>query len=196
MGSLRNSESSATRFPNPVKIKVAEPKIQPEEKKIEEPAPKPKKIVPPKPATERIVKQEPTKQAAPIQGVTTESVSDKGSIAVPVGNTLLREDEGKRVNPHDVGDLSSAPKLKFDSVVVPPYTDAAIDAGLEGVFTVDVYVDSTGNVTEVELRKKVGYGMDERILTSARGVKFFPRKNQRGVAEGAWTEIKFNLQLP
>lgn len=108
-------------------------------------------------------------------------------------------DDGKRSNnpaPTYTGDLSSDPKLVATSIKVPTYSEAAIDAGFEGKVTVDVYVDVKGNVTEAELRNKIGFGMDERIKKAALELKYVPRKNKLGVAEAGWTEVKFTLQLP
>jgi TonB family protein len=81
-------------------------------------------------------------------------------------------------------------------VVIPSYTDAALDAAFEGRVTVEVYVDESGAVVQAEPAKKIGYGMDERILQSALSAKFVPRKNRLGQPEPSWTKITFNLQVP
>ena len=80
--------------------------------------------------------------------------------------------------------------------MTPIYTDDAIDMGLEGTFIVDVYVDVSGAVQTAELRKKVGYGMDQRLLDAARKARYEPRKDQFGRPLAGWAEIAFRLLLP
>ena len=125
---------------------------------------------------------------------------DGKGIAVPAGNTLMMADDGKRVKPEDVkpftGDLSSDARLLRDSLRKIEYTDGAVEAAVEGKFVVDVFVDDKGVVTSAELRRKIGHGMDEKVLEVARGARFAPRRTKMGVAESGWTEIQFVLQLP
>lgn len=172
-------------------MKIAEPVAEP---KL---VPKPKKQPTPKPAP-----NEPSKNAkpdvAPIQGVTKSSVADQGTMSAPVGNTMMVEDTGKRVKDAQPlsGDMSAPAILIRDSIQTPPYTEQAIDVSLEGTWVVDVFVDLSGKVTSAELRKKIGYGMDERVLTAARQARFSPRKNKLGVSEPGWAEIKFVLVIP
>ncbi len=137
-----------------------------------------------------------------LTGLSKESFTDGPSnIAVAAGNTLLAPDEGKRLNPNDIKalsgeDLSSDPKLIFATMKTPQYTDDAVDANLEGLFVVDVFVDKQGIVQSTGLVKKVGFGMDERILSAAREAKFVPRKDRVGNAIEGWTQIKLKLELP
>jgi len=196
--------------PQPVKIKIVEKK--PEPKVIEAPKPPPppppKPIEPPKPkpkakpkvATDRPKPVDPNlPPPKPIQGLAPDAMSKGGKVAVPLGNTLMTGDTGERpkVAPAAFeGDLSSDARLLADSIVKPEYTDAAIEANLEGQIVVEVQVDEAGKVVDASLKRKVGYGMDERILNSVKGARFTPRKDRYGKAEGGWTEIKFNLQLP
>jgi protein TonB len=194
-------DHSPVTTPPPVTITVV-PKEAP-------PKPDPKKDPPPKPrpkdrkvASERKPKQPPAPTAKPVQGLSAEAISAEGTgIAAPIGNTLMTEDEGKRLKAEDVGalgnqDLSADARLIRSSFQTPSYTEAAIDAAIEGTYVVDVYVDETGNVTSAELTKKVGYGMDERLLAAANQARFEPRKNRFGKAEPGWTTISFRLELP
>lgn len=166
----------------------------------EEPRPKKKPPEKKRVATERSVPPK-TPETAPVQGIPPDAVTPEASgIAAPIGNTLLTGDEGKRIKPEDfkpmAGDLSADARLILGSVKVPAYTDAALEANLEGNFIVDVFVDESGNVLQADVRKKVGFGMDERILEAARLAKFTPRKNKFGRAEEGWAEIKFTLVIP
>jgi protein TonB len=184
-------------IPKEKKVVVAEP--IPEPPPPEKPNPKPKPLEK-KVSSERKPKQEPVKPVAPVQGLSPDALSPNGKgIAVPVGNTLMVPDEGKRlqdVQPLSNQDLSTDAKLIRSSIIIPAYTEAAIDSGLEGSFAVDVYVDAKGNVTSAELPKKVGSGMDIHLTNAAMKAKFEPRKDRYGQAQAGWATISFRLELP
>jgi protein TonB len=180
-----------------VKIKIVEtPPSEPPKPippKPKEP-PKPKKV-----ASERKPKSKPVETAQPIQGLSKEAFDEKGTIAAPAGNTMMTEDKGIRMNPDDVKplaqDMSRDPELIASSVTVPDLTSDAIDAGIEGIFVVDVFVDANGQVAEAELTTKPGYGMDELLIQAAMGAKFRPRLDKAGKALAGWSEIKFKLEI-
>lgn len=167
----------------------------PEPEKIK---PKPTKPERQKPTPNQQTKNPTTPDTPPIQGLTKDSTSDKGTMSAPVGNTMMTEDTGKRVK--DVGqitgDMSAPAMLVRESIKIPPYTDQALDASLEGTWIVDVFVTIDGSIKDADLRKKIGYGMDERVITAAKAAKFIPRKNKLGVSEPGWAEIKFTLVIP
>lgn len=165
------------------------------------PPPKPK----PKPkVSERKPKEEPKKESLPVQGLSPEAVSDKNKgIAAPLGNTMLVGDEGKgkRLKASEVQalsneDLSAAARLIKSSIETPKYTEDALDAGLEGTFIVDVYVDKTGKVNSAELRKKVGYKMDPLLISTAMKARFEPQRDRFGQPIAGWADITFRLELP
>ncbi len=178
----------------PVKVRIAEPVPK-------EIPPPPKKKEPPKKQTaapnQQVAPQAPVTDV-PIQGVTKDSLSTEGTMAAPVGNTLMVEDSGKRLKDVEAlrGDMSAPAKLIASTMVTPPYTEEALDALIQGSFIVDVYVGLDGTVREAELRKKIGYGMDVRVIDAVKGSKFIPRKNRFGVDEEGWTELKFTLVIP
>lgn len=188
--------------PQPVKIRVVNIPKPEEEKPAELVPPKPKDIPPKveKKPEQRLEKKPPAANAQKVQGLTADSVSDKGTVAAPVGNSLMVEDKGIRLSPEEIAslkrDLSSSALLIHGSFKTPEYTQAALDANLEGQFVVDVYVDAQGKVLDADLRKKIGYGMDERVLDVAKSSRFTPAKNEKGVPRAEWTEIKFNLEIP
>jgi protein TonB len=200
----RAGEESKKRYKSgtvQVKVKPVEVKPPPPPPPPPEP-PKPKvQPKPPQPVANNS-KPQPTsiEPVKPVQGLTKESLAKdgKGGFSAPVGNTLMAADDGTRVSDAAPlnADLSSDPKLLPETVVIPSYTDAALDAAFEGRVTVEVYVDESGAVVQVEPAKKIGYGMDERILQSALSAKFVPRKNRLGQPEPSWTKITFNLQVP
>ncbi len=188
-----------------VKVRIVEKK---EEPKPEPPPPPPPKKEPPKPkpkpkqvAAQQQPKQPPPKDPPkPIQGLDANSMDPNGKgIAAPMGNTMMIEDTGERAKtppPALQADLSADAQLIRSSIKEPKYTDEALDANLQGTINVDVFVDETGNVQEAELKKKVGYGMDSRILETLKAAKFVPRKNKLGRPEAGWTEVRFSLEIP
>lgn len=162
--------------------------------------PLPKKL-PKKPkhrvATERRVPHADP-HAKPVQGLSKDSfVKDgKSTFQAPVGNTLLTGDAGIRKSEVGAlqGDLSQ--RAHRVSLVKPEYTEQALQAGLEGQFVADVYVDETGHVGEVALHKKVGYGMDAKLEAAAKSARYEPRKDPLGRPIGGWDRIVFQLVLP
>lgn len=191
---LRLEEAPTYQVVPPIKVKVAS--VQP----VATP-PKPQKKEKPKPQTlapNSEAKPDQPVTDTPVQGLTKDSMSDKGTMAAPIGNTLMKEDEGKRLDDVQAlrGDMSAPARLIVETLARPPYTDQALDVALEGSFIVDVFVNLDGSVRDAELRKKIGFGMDERVLTAVRGAKFIPRKNKLGVSEEGWTELKFTLVIP
>ncbi len=181
-----------------VKIRIATP----EKEKTVSPTPeRPAKKQVPKKQTPTPNEVRPTAVRAtetPVQGLTKDSLSERGTMAAPLGNTLMTEDVGTRLKTVDPlrGDQSQPARLVVSSLSPPPYTDEALDVALEGSFIVDVFVNLDGSVREAELRRKIGYGMDARVTAAVKGAKFIPRKNRFGVSEEGWTELKFTLVIP
>lgn len=199
---------------DPIRVKVVEKKLEPQIKESVQPEPEPPPPPPPPPkpkpkpkppknesaASNKPVQPIPEKPFEAIQGFNKDTLNPASGpgIAVPIGNTVMTKDTGKRVEeaPPITGDLSQDARIIPNSYIEPSYTDAAIDANLEGRFIVDVFVDEKGNVVQAELRKKVGYGMDQKIITAAKSARFVPRKNRLGIVESGWTNITITLKLP
>lgn len=195
-----------TRLPqNAIKVSIQDQK--PEVPPPPPPVQKERKKIPPKPpkvaqsAPQKMEPKPDTPPPQPVYGVAKESLSpaQQGGIAVPVGNTTMMADDGKRMRPEDVQkldrDLSSDPQLELNSLALPKYTDAAVEAGLEGRFVVDVYVNERGAVDDVQLRKKIGFEMDTRVMEAIRKARFKPRRNPVGLPIAGWTEITIRLEL-
>ncbi|MBI2603027.1 MAG: TonB family protein [Deltaproteobacteria bacterium] len=166
------------------------------------PPPEVKRPIPPKPdkISEPRKKHLEKPRPKPILGFSPDTVTKGGKgIDVPLGNTLLAPDEGTRLRAEDMAnlesDLSKPAQLIRSSVSIPEYTREAVDADLEGLFVVDVFVDEKGNVIEADLSSKVGFGMDERLLKAARNANFEPRKNRLGIPIPGWTDITFKLEV-
>ena len=82
----------------------------------------------------------------------------------------------------------TVPKDKYRNRVVPEYTEDAIDAEIEGVVTVDVWVDRNGVVKKAEIVKGLGYGLDQRVTEAARKSTFNPI-----LADGKPSACKYRL---
>jgi TonB family protein len=201
--------TSVNQAPNPndqlvkLKINVEQPTIIPPKpppskpRRIKKkPKRRPTSHTKPKKARPKLAKKIP-----PIQGLNKDSVSKEAEgIAAPVGNTMMTSDEGKRLRPEQIEgydeDQSRDAILIRGSFAIPEYSLAALDAAIEGRYVVDVFVSKDGLVKDAELRKTIGYNMDQRILTAATSAKFEPRRNKYGGAIEGWAEIPFRLTIP
>ncbi len=139
-------------------------------------------------------------QPKPVQGITPQEYTTEPGLAVPVGNTSMSSDDANRVKDLKAlsgeQDLSAQAQIIRSSVEIPEYTEDALDNSIEGTFAVSVYVDENGVVSQAELKRKIGYGMDEKVLAAARKTRFTPALDRLGKETGGWTEIKFRLQIP
>jgi TonB family protein len=103
-----------------------------------------------------------------------------------------RETPGPGTSPAvaDGGAGFTSPKLLHR--VEADYTDAARNARLGGVVTVQILVDEKGNVADAKVITGLGYGLDEKALEAVRKWKFdAARQNGQPVAATIRAEIKF-----
>jgi protein TonB len=121
-------------------------------------------------------------------------------LSIPVGNSIMLPDSSDRrphVKPLSSSEvLSSQASLDRSSIEVPEYTEDALSLKIEGTFILDVFVDDNGKVLKAELKNRIGHGMDERLIESAKKAKFFPAKDHFGKNIAVWAQIKFRLELP
>jgi len=183
------------------KVRISVVPVEPALPVPVEPVPPPPK---PKPSVEKPKSERETKvakaNAAPVQGLSATALSEgAGGISVPIGNTLMVEDKGIRLKAEQVDplakDLSVDARLIASTLEKPVYTDEAIDAGVEGVFTVDVFVDENGAVRDASLESRIGFGMDQRVTASIKKAKFSPRRDKQGRAIPGWTRVRFSLVM-
>ena len=194
----------------PVKVRITESPI-----KKPEPKPKPKKVAvkkkkkklpnrPKKKPTPNLrksaPKKPPSKLPEPIQGLSKDSFAKRDdqakSIAAPRGNTLFAEDKGIRKDEVEAYQVDLSSRAKRIKIEVPALTDDALDAGLEGKFTVDVFINTSGIVEEAELSRKIGYGMDQRLIDAALNATYQPKKDKLGRSISGWDRIVFHLVIP
>ncbi|MGE3975942.1 MAG: energy transducer TonB [Bdellovibrionales bacterium] len=129
--------------------------------------------------------QEETPRKA-IFGVTKKSHTDSTSdIALKAGNTVAKTPDLEKLNPEDETALpiptdeflvSDMPKLK--SEVRIPYPTEAKQAGIQGPVVLNLLIDATGSVREVQLVQGPGYGLNEAALEALKQFKFEPAKVQ------------------
>ncbi len=90
--------------------------------------------------------------------------------AAPVAKTLSKAAPAK---PTDAcADPPAKPKLL--NLPQPVYTQAARASGLEGKVRVQLTVDESGKVVDVQALSSLGQGLDEAALAAARGATFEP----------------------
>jgi protein TonB len=91
--------------------------------------------------------------------------------AAPVTKTLAKAP----APPKDTDPCTEGPaKPKLIKLPQPAYTEAARAAGLEGKVRVQLTVDETGRVVEVQALSSLGQGLDEAALAAARAATFEP----------------------
>ena len=138
------------------------------------------------------------KKVAPIQGLKKSSFSKQGTsgFVAPVGNSIMEEDKGIRRSEVEDLDVDLSARAKLLEFLKPAYTQDAVDGELEGRFLIDVFIDKEGRVLEAELRKKIGFGMDNPLLQSALKARYEARKNRSGVFISGWDVIEVLLTIP
>jgi periplasmic protein TonB len=76
------------------------------------------------------------------------------------------------------------------------YPDAARRQGIEGEATYRIFVDENGNVTQVKMVKKLGFGLDEKGVELIRRIKFEPARDTNDKAVGVWRSWSIQFTLP
>ncbi len=77
----------------------------------------------------------------------------------------------------------------------PLYTSGAWDQGIEGIVTLEIRVDSNGNIEVLRVIKGLGYGLDENAIAAVRQWKFTPaRRNGVPVEVISQVDVQFNIR--
>ncbi len=99
-----------------IKLKVAE-KIQEPPTLPPQKENRPREALPPRKPEQRRAKTAPKPSAERVQGLTQESLgAEQSSLAVPLGNTLMTKDLGKRLTPEEIQALER--NLSSDALLV------------------------------------------------------------------------------
>ncbi|MSQ82798.1 MAG: energy transducer TonB [Myxococcales bacterium] len=162
------------------------PEVRPKLTRPPPPGPQPKQP----PPTERPATSGDTTDE-PVFGVTMDSTAPNGSgPSVAVGNTLQAKDSGPATAPAKVKPLA-APVAAVEVTKMPSmrgkcegkYTDAAREAGVDGLVVLDLVVDRDGNADQISVVKGLGHGLDESAVATLKRCKFEPgQKNGIAVA--------------
>lgn len=162
----------------------------------------PRTAAPPPPTHEA---PQPTPAPMIVAGVTMESTSQGGSMAVGTGNTLREEPaqraaEPARVKPYKAEQYASAaqvtelPKVANREAVNlrKYYPDGALRSGFEGDVVLRLLIDSDGSIAKVEVISDPGEGLGAAAMKAIREYRFSPAKvNGTPVA----TTVPFTLHF-
>lgn len=122
----------------------------------------------------------PGASGTPVFGVTMESTSQAGTgPAMPVGNTTTPQAATK---PASEVRPQGAPVAAVEVTKMPlpqgrcsgKYTDAAREAGLEGVVVLDLVVDEKGRARDIKVISGLEHGLTEAAITALRECQFSP----------------------
>lgn len=211
--------TAVKREPTRVEVEFRPPPPPPPPPKVVEPEkPKflPPKLVkqaepPPLPASNRSKPVEPTSEPPkPVFGVTPESVAPDGEgVAVPVGNTLMKEPDKEFTPPDQVKPYYQPEKAPFVPAklvevtefprekdrVTPDYPPELRAQGIEGTVLVEVDIDAAGKVVDARLKRPTGLAFDEAALKAIRASSYYPAKRgSEAVAIRVTIPVKFRLR--
>lgn len=188
------------------------PKAAPEKPKFLPPKLVKKAVPPPPlPAANQEKPVEPTSEPPkPVFGVTPDSVAPGGEgVAVPVGNTLMKEPDKDFTPPDEVKPYYQPVKAPFVPAklvevteyprekerVVPDYPPELRAQGVEGTVLVEVDIDASGAVVEARLKRPTGLAFDEAALKAIRASAYHPaRRGSEAVAIRVTIPVKFRLR--
>ena len=75
------------------------------------------------------------------------------------------------------------------------YTQEAEDEGFEGAAYVEVLVNFRGKPLEARLKRRLGFGMDKKVIQGILNAKFKPGINKRSQPVTSWTTVQLNFKL-
>jgi len=187
--------------PKPVPLKVTRA-TRPIIRTVLPPVEAPRTAAPPPPTHEAPA---PTPAPLDVSGITLESTSQGGSMAVGAGNTLgaepsQRAAEPAQVKPYKAEQYASAaqvtelPKVANRGAVNlrKYYPEAALRSGFEGDVVLRLLIDSDGSLAKVEIVSDPGEGLGAAAMKAIREYRFSPAKvNGTPVA----TTVPFTLHF-
>jgi protein TonB len=90
----------------------------------------------------------------------------------PVRKTLEAAPQPTKTAADPCSEGPAKPKLLH--LPQPAYTEAARSAGVEGKVRVQITVDESGNIVDVQTLSSLGHGLDEAAVHAARAARFEP----------------------
>ncbi len=94
--------------------------------------------------------------------------------------------------PYGPGSGIAPPRLLRE--VAPDYTDRARRAGLQGEVLLTMVVTAEGLVTDVQVRRGLGSGLDERAVAAVQQWSFSPAL-RHGLPVAVWIEVAVEFRL-
>jgi protein TonB len=213
-------ELAAPKVAHKIAVRVVEPPPPPP---IPEPEPEPEPVQQPAPVVHEAPRPKPSRVArtaekpvetpvtspsvqtetstTPVYGFSMSSSSSSTGPAVPAGNTT-------RPAPTD-GATSAAKPLAAPAAAIEvtkmpmplgrcsgKYTEAAKQAGIEGVVVLDLVVDERGRAREVVVKEALSHGLTEAAVAALQACTFTPgERNGQPVAVRVRSfKIRFLLQ--
>ena len=89
-----------------------------------------------------------------------------------------------------IGGAISRPQIIPGTKVEPRYTELARQAHLQGVVVLRAVIDERGNVVDIELRKRLRFGLDEEAVKAVSQWKFTP-----ALLNGRPVKVYFDLTV-
>lgn len=83
------------------------------------------------------------------------------------------------------------PVLERDSIIVPRFTDDALNRGFRGILVFELSLDEEGRVVETRLRNPTGLRIDREAIASARNARYVPAKDLYGRPISSKAELSF-----
>jgi protein TonB len=107
------------------------------------------------------------------------------------GDTAWRDGVGNADDgPLPVGGRISRPQIIPGTKVEPRYTELARQARLQGAVVLRAVIDERGNVVDVEIRKRLRFGLDEEAVKAVSQWKFTP-----ALLNGRPVKVYFDLTV-
>jgi TonB family protein len=187
--------------PKPVPLKVTRAP-RPISRTLLPPVQAPRTAAPPPPTQEA---PQPTPKPLDVSGITMESTSQGGSMAVGVGNTLREEPSQRAAEPAEVKPYKAAQYASAAQVTELPrvanreavnlrkyYPEGALRSGFEGDVVLRLLIDSDGSIAKVEVISDPGEGLGAAAMKAIREYRFrAARVNGTPVA----TTVPFTLHF-
>ncbi|HEY6931475.1 MAG TPA: TonB family protein [Thermoanaerobaculia bacterium] len=137
-------------------------------------------LVPPDPRRPAIV-------AEKIKGLKDLTVSD-----LPQGAPTPAEGENAEETEKPPGEESPA---VLESKVEPKYPDAARSAGVEGTVVLDVLIDESGHVVDIQVQRGLPLGVSESAVQAVSRWRYRPARGRAGpVASRRIVRVQFTLE--
>jgi protein TonB len=191
--------------PKPVPLKITRAPRVPKNLPPPVPVPEPVSKAPPPPTKEA---PSPTPAPVIVTGITLESTSQGGSMAVGTGNTLQGTPSNKAVEPAQVkpykaekyaaaAQVTELPRvLNGDSVNLRKYyPPEAQREGFEGDVVLRLLIDSDGSIVKVDVISDPGHQLGAQALKAIREYKFGAAKIN-GVAVATTVPFTLHFTIP